>query len=33
MSESKQYITQKQENGSVMISEEVIAVIVEHAVT
>ena len=33
MSESKQYITQKQENGSVMISEEVIAVIVEHAVS
>ena len=33
MSESKQYITQKQENGSVLISEEVIAVIVEHAVT
>lgn len=33
MSESKQYITQKQENGSVMISEEVVAVIVAHAVS
>ena len=33
MAESKQYITQEQENGSVLISEEVIAVIVEHAAT
>ena len=33
MAENKQYITQTQENGSVMISEEVIATIVSHAVT
>ena len=32
MAESKQYITQKQENGSVMISEDVIATIVAIAV-
>ena len=32
MAESKQYITQMQENGSVMISEVVIAGIVAHAV-
>ena len=32
MAENKQYITQLQENGSVMISEEVISTIVEHAV-
>lgn len=32
MAESKQYITQKQENGSVMISEDVIATIVALAV-
>lgn len=32
MAESKQYITQLQENGSVMISEDVIATIVAHAV-
>ncbi len=32
MAESKQYITQKQENGSVMISEEVISAIVARAV-
>ena len=31
MAESKQYITQMQENGSVMISEDVIAAIVAHA--
>lgn len=33
MAENKQYITQVQENGTVMISEEVIATIVEHAVS
>ena len=33
MAESKQYITQQQDNGTVMISEDVIAAIVEHAVT
>ena len=33
MAESKQYITQAQENGSVMISEDVIATIVAHAVS
>ena len=33
MAEYKQYITQAQENGTVMISEEVIATIVEHALT
>ena len=32
MAESKQYITKMQENGSVMISEDVIATIVAHAV-
>lgn len=32
MAENKQYITQVQENGSVMISEDVISAIVEHAV-
>ena len=31
MAESKQYITQIQENGNVMISEDVVASIVEHA--
>lgn len=33
MAENKQYITQEQENGSVMISEDVIATIVAHAVS
>ncbi len=33
MAENKQYITQTQENGSVMISEDVIATIVAHAVS
>ena len=33
MAEYKQYITQQQENGSVMISEDVIATIAEHALT
>lgn len=33
MADNKQYITQDQENGAVMISEEVIATIVSHAVT
>ena len=33
MAENKQYITQAQENGSVMISEDVIATIVANAVT
>lgn len=32
MAEYKQYITQKQENGSIMISEDVVCTIVEHAV-
>ena len=32
MAESKQYITQMQDNGSVLISEDVIAAIVAHAV-
>ena len=32
MAESKQYITQIQDNGSVMISEDVISAIVAHAV-
>lgn len=32
MAESKQYITQQQEHGSVMISEDVIAKIVAHAI-
>ena len=31
MAEYKQYITQIQENGSVMISEDVVATIVAHA--
>jgi len=33
MAEYKQYITQAQENGSVMISEDVIETIVEHTLT
>ncbi len=33
MAEYKQYITQIQENGNVMISEDVVAAIVEHALT
>ncbi len=33
MAEYKQYITQAQENGNVMISEDVIATIVEHTLT
>ncbi len=33
MAENKQYITQLQENGAVMISEDVIASIVAHAVS
>ncbi len=33
MAEYKHYITQSQENGSVMISEDVIATIVEHTLT
>ena len=33
MAESKQYITREHENGSVMISEDVIASIVAHAVS
>ena len=33
MAENKQYITQKNENGNVMISEDVIATIVSHAVS
>jgi len=33
MAEYKQYITQIQENGNVMISEDVISTIVEHALT
>lgn len=33
MAEYKQYITQIQDNGSVMISEDVISTIVEHALT
>ena len=32
MAENKQYITQNQENGSIMISEDVISAIVSHAV-
>lgn len=32
MAENKQYITQQQDNGSVMISEDVIATIVDNAV-
>ena len=31
MAENKRYITQSQENGSVMISEDVVAAIAEHA--
>lgn len=33
MAENKQYVTQKLDNGSVMISEDVIATVVAHAVT
>lgn len=33
MAEYKQYITQIQENGNIMISEDVIATIVEHTLT
>lgn len=33
MAEYKQYITQIQENGNVMISEDVVATIVEHALS
>jgi len=33
MAENKQYILQSQENGSVMISEDVIATIVTHAIS
>jgi len=33
MAENKQYIIQQQENGSVMISEDVVATIVAHAVS
>jgi uncharacterized alkaline shock family protein YloU len=33
MADNKQYITQNQENGAVMISEEVIATIVTNAIT
>ena len=33
MAEYKQYITQAQENGTVMISEDVVSTIVEHAVS
>lgn len=33
MAENKQYVVQSQENGTVMISEDVIATIVEQAVT
>ena len=33
MAEYKRYITQTQENGSVMISDDVVAAIVEHALT
>ena len=33
MAEYKQYITQAQENGTVMISEDVIATIMEHTLT
>ena len=32
MAENKQYITQKQENGTVLISEDVIVTIIAHAV-
>ncbi len=33
MAENKQYITQIQENGNVLISEDVVATIVEHTLT
>ena len=33
MAENKQYITQIQEGGNVMISEDVVATIVEHTLT
>lgn len=33
MAEYKQYITQSEENGNVLISEDVVAVIAEHAVS
>lgn len=33
MAENKQYITQAQENGSIMISEDVVSTIVEHTLT
>lgn len=33
MADNKQYITQEQENGNIMISEEVIATIVSHAIS
>ena len=33
MAENKQYITQIQENGNVMISEDVVSTIVEHALS
>ncbi len=33
MADYKQYINQTQENGSIMISEDVVATIVEHALT
>lgn len=33
MAEFKQYINQKQENGTVMISEDVVSAIAEHALT
>ena len=33
MSEYKQYINQEQENGSVMISEDVVSTIAEHAIS
>lgn len=33
MAEYKQYISQKQENGSVMISEDVVSTIAEHAIS
>lgn len=32
MAENKQYVTQTRENGAVMISEDVIATIIEHAI-
>lgn len=32
MAENKQYVTQTRENGTVMISEDVIATIIEHAI-